>query len=70
MIVEICISQESCSALLPSGVNIKISRCDGEDTLSIFLEDDGGEQLFPGFEINYEELKLALLKLSWDKESK
>ena len=67
MIVEIYISSESHDeVLIPNGINLKMYRVSDEDDVTIKLENDAGEKLLPfSFELNFEELKKAILKLEY-----
>ena len=71
MIVEVYISSESHDEkLIPNGVNLRIYRVDNESELTVKLEDDGGKPLLPfSFEMDYEELKRAILKLDYKNET-
>jgi len=52
-----------------NGVNIEINRCDNDDNVTIKIVDDGEKYIIPSFEINYKELKSAILKLDFKNET-
>lgn len=65
MLIEVYLCSDSYNEkIIPNGVNLKISRALGENNVTFKIVDDGDLSLLPfSFEIDYTELKEAILKL-------
>jgi hypothetical protein len=68
MIISVYVSLGENENKFENGINIELSRWDDMDMLKIKIMDDEDKMIIKPFEIDYCELKAAILKLDFLKQ--